>query len=104
MPATENQNLDSEIASLLGRGEDLTLEFKSDLKSLSDRDLRLRTCALASTHMCVELCVEVRNMRPFCARRINRATHACYQPYARVYWAVHRALGNPSFSHRLCEN
>ena len=41
MPATENQNLDSEIASLLGRGEDLTLEFKSDLKALSDRDLKL---------------------------------------------------------------
>jgi ATP-dependent DNA helicase RecG len=49
MPANENQNQESEIASLLGRGEDLTLEFKSDLKALSDRDLIAAVVSLANT-------------------------------------------------------
>lgn len=49
MPANENQNLDAEIASLLSRGEGLSLEFKSDLKTLSDRDLVAAVVALANT-------------------------------------------------------
>jgi len=49
MSANENQSPKSEIANLLSRGEDLALEFKSDAKTLSDRDLVSAVVALANT-------------------------------------------------------
>jgi ATP-dependent DNA helicase RecG len=40
---------EQEILALLQRGEDLTLEFKSDAKSLPDRDLVAAVVSLANT-------------------------------------------------------
>jgi len=39
----------NEIIRLIRQGENLTLEFKSDLKSLSDKDLVATIVSLANT-------------------------------------------------------
>jgi ATP-dependent DNA helicase RecG len=49
MAILPTQNPDSEILTLLKAGETLTVEFKSDLKGLSDRDLVAAVVAMANT-------------------------------------------------------
>ncbi len=49
MAILPTQSLNSEILTLLREGETLTVEFKSDVKSLSDRDLVAAVVALANT-------------------------------------------------------